>query len=107
MIPDLKIYSGRSVEKTYHVEEIDLEFGVVEDVIDALKIDSLQRGDAAEIVAAVIGAKNQVRPLLMDIFDGLTADEVRHTRLKNLTEVVAGIVNYFYAELGTVANEKN
>ena len=31
MIPDLKIYNGRKVEKTYHVEEIDLLFGVVDD----------------------------------------------------------------------------
>ena len=51
MIPDLKIYKGREVEKTYHVEEIDLLFGVVEDIIDALNLDSLQgntqgKGDA-------------------------------------------------------------
>ena len=32
MIPDLKIYNGREVKKTYHTEEVNLEFGVLENL---------------------------------------------------------------------------
>ena len=63
MIPDLKIYHGRKIEKTYHAEEIDLQFGVVEDIIDALDLDSLQGNDAGAIIAAIVKAKNQIRRL--------------------------------------------
>lgn len=108
MIPDLKIYKGKEVEKTYHIEEVDLLFGVVEDVIDALNLDGLQSGDTNEIIAAVIKAKNQIRPMLMDIFDGLTAEEVRRVRLNNLAEVIVGIANYYFSEVFRInGDEKN
>lgn len=108
MIPDLKIYHGRKIEKTYHAEEIDLQFGVVEDIIDALDLDSLQGNDAGAIIAAIVKAKNQIRPLLLDVFDGLTTEEARRTRMNNLVEVVSGIANYYLTEILHIrADEKN
>lgn len=99
MIPDLKIYNGKKVEKTYHVEEIDLLFGVVEDIIDALDLDNLQSGNTQEIISAIIKAKGTLKPLLMDVFDGVTADEIRRTRTQNITEVIVGIANYYFKDV--------
>lgn len=106
MIPDLKIYKGREVEKVYHVEEIDLMFGVVEDIIDALNLDSLQSGSTKEILSAIIKAKGTLKPLLMDVFDGLTADEIRRTRSQNVSEVIIGIANYYFNDVFKINDER-
>lgn len=106
MIPDLKIYKGREVEKVYHVEEIDLMFGVVEDIIDALNLDSLQSGSTKEIMSAIIKAKGTLKPLLMDVFDGLTADEIRRTRSQNVSEVIIGIANYYFNDVFKINDER-
>lgn len=106
MIPDLKIYKGREVEKVYHVEEIDLMFGVVEDIIDALNLDSLQSGSTKEILSAIIKAKGTLKPMLMDVFDGLTADEIRRTRSQNVSEVIIGIANYYFNDVFKINDER-
>jgi hypothetical protein len=41
----------------------------------------------------------------MDIFDGLTAEEVRHTRTQNLVEVFRGLYHYALGELGGISRK--
>ena len=53
----------------------------------------------------LIKCKDQIKPFLMDIFDGLTADEVRHTRTQNLIDVFRGLYNYAVGELGVVGSK--
>ena len=101
----LHIYEGRKVVKTYTAESIDLSFGVIEDVIDALDFESMKTGDNKEMAKMLIKCKDQLKPFLMDIFDGLTAEEVRHTRTQNLIDVFRGLYNYAVSELGVVGSK--
>ena len=101
----LHIYEGRKIVKTYTVESIDLSFGVIEDVIDALNFESMKTGDNKEMAKMLIKCKDQIKPFLMDIFDGLTAEEVRHTRTQNLIDVFRGLYNYAVSELGMVGSK--
>ena len=101
----LHIYEGRKIVKTYTAESIDLSFGVIEDVIDALDFESMKTGDNKEMAKMLIKCKDQIKPFLMDIFDGLTAEEVRHTRTQNLIDVFRGLYNYAVSELGMVGSK--
>lgn len=101
----LHIYEGRKIVKTYIAESVDLSFGVIEDVIDALDFESMKTGDNKEMAKMLIKCKDQLKPFLMDIFDGLTAEEVRHTRTQNLIDVFRGLYNYAVSELGMVGSK--
>ena len=101
----LHIYEGRKIAKTYTAESVDLSFGVIEDVIDALDFESMKTGDNKEMAKMLIKCKDQIKPFLMDIFDGLTAEEVRHTRTQNLIDVFRGLYNYAVSELGMVGSK--
>lgn len=104
----LKIYEGRKVVKEYKAETIDFSFGIVEDVLDALDFEHMD--NQTEIAGMIIKASKQLRPLLKDIFDGVTDEEIRNTRMQNLIEVFKGLYMYAMQELGKTAaagNEKN
>ena len=101
----LHIYEGRKIVKTYTTESVDLSFGVIEDVIDALDFESMKTGDNKEMAKMLIKCKDQIKPFLMDIFDGLTAEEVRHARTQNLIDVFRGLYNYAVGELGVVGSK--
>lgn len=101
----LHIYEGRKITKTYTTESVDLSFGVIEDVLDALDFESMKTGDNKEMAKMILKCKDQIKPFLMDIFDGLTADEVRYTRTQNLIDVFRGLYNYAVGELGAVGSK--
>lgn len=104
----LNIYDGRKVTKIYTCETIDITFGVLEDVLHALNLESLKTGDKKELTAMVMNCFDQVRPFLMDLFDGVTADEIRHTRMSNLVEIFRNLYVYATNELNIATkNKKN
>ena len=104
----LKIYDGRKVVKEYNAETIDFSFGVVEDILDVLDFEHME--SKTDIAAMIIKCSKQLRPFLKDIFDGLTDEEVRNTRIQNLVEVFRALYNHAVGELGetaAVTNSKN
>lgn len=101
----LKIYEGKKVIKTYAAETVDFSFGVVEDILDALNFESMKSGDKMELGAMIIKCSKQLKPFLMDIFDGVTAEEIRNTRMQNLIEIFRGLYQYATAELGAAAGD--
>ena len=104
----LNIYDGRKVAKTYTCETVDITFGVLEDVLHALNLESLKTGDKKELTAMVMNCFDQIKPFLMDLFDGVTADEIRHTRMSNLVEIFRNLYVYAVNELNIATkNEKN
>ena len=105
----LKIYNGNNVEKTYTAETIDFSFGVVEDILDALDVESLKSGNKAELGTVIIKCSKQLKPFLKDLFPGVTDEEIRRTKIQNLIEVFKALFNYAAAELGaaTAGTEKN
>ena len=93
----LNIYNGKTIEKTYVAEEIDIMFGTVEDLLDVIDFDNLS--DEKEVVKVVIKTLNNLKPFLKQIFDGLTDEEIKRTKVKELVPLFVDIVTYTMEEL--------
>lgn len=107
----LNIYEKKKVVKTYTAETYDLMFGTVEDLLDVIDIDNIQAGDRTELLKAIakVLARSMdiVKPLLKDIFEGLTDEELRNTTLKNIIDVLAEVIAYSINHLTKGNNGKN
>lgn len=107
----LNIYEKKKVIKTYEVDAYDLMFGTVEDVANAIDIDSLKTGSDVEIIKMVgklvMSSMDTVKNLLKDIFDGLTDEELKGTKVSEIATVLVDVVKFTIAQLNLGANEKN
>lgn len=105
----LNIYDRKKVVKTYTTDSYDLMFGTVEDVANAIKLDEIQNGSETEILKAIIAmamtSKEVVKDLLKDIFEGITDDEIRHTRVRDQAAVLYEVVVFTFKGLSD--KEKN
>lgn len=99
----LNIYEKKQVVKTYEADTYDLMFGTVEDIADALNLDSIKTGSDAEIlqmvVKVVLQSKDTVKDLLKDIFPGLTDEEIRRTSIREQAMVLLEVVTFTFKEL--------
>lgn len=106
----LNIYEKKSIVKTYEANAYELMFGTVEDLIDAAKLDKIESGTDAEIVMAatnlVTNSMDTVRELLKDIFDGLTDDEIRHTRVSEIVNVIVDVIMYAIGQISIFGGGK-
>lgn len=106
----LNIYEKRQIVKTYEADTYDLMFGTLEDVAQALKLDSMQTGADKEIMQLgmnlLMQGTDAVKDLLKDIFDGITDDEIKHTKLKDVAKVLVEVVKYTIKQL-EISSEKN
>lgn len=94
----LNIYEKKEVIKTYETDAYDLMFGTLEDVADALKLDELKTGSDVEIIrmgmSLVLTSIGTVKNLMKDIFDGLTDEELRKVRVRDMAEVLLEVARY-------------
>lgn len=102
----LHVYDGRKIVKTYTCSVFDVYLATVEDVAHALKFDSMKSGSIQEITLAIVGCVDVVRPLLCDMFDGLTPEEARHTRTGNIAEVFQGLFTWFFGSAKAALAER-
>ena len=107
----LNIYEKRKIIKTYTAETYDLMFGTVEDLLNIIDIDNVQAGDKTELIKAIVKvfahSMDIVKPLLKDIFEGLTDEELRKTYIKEIVDVLADIVTYSINQITKDGNGKN
>jgi hypothetical protein len=107
----LSIYKKGQVEKTYTAETYDLMFGTVEDVADAVDLDSLKTGSDVEIIKMignlVLNSMDTVKNLLKDIFDGVTDEELKRTKVKEIASVLLEVVKFTIAQISLGNNGKN
>lgn len=107
----LNIYEKKKIAKTYEADSYDLLFGTVEDVANAVDLDSLQTGSDVEIIQAVgklvMNSMDTVKELLKDIFDGLTDEEIRKTKVEEIAVVLIDVVKYTFAKMSKLNSKKN
>ena len=108
----LNIYDKKEIVKTYETDEYDLMFGVVEDVAEAVKLDDLKTGSNAEIIKLVgnlvLNSMDTVKELLKDIFDGITDEELKHAKVKDIANVLVEVVLFTIKQLNIGSkNAKN
>lgn len=95
----LPIYDGSNIVKTYTAETINFSFGVVEDILNALNVEEMKTGDNKEIAVMILKCSKQLKPFLMDLFEGVTAEEIRHTKIQDLIIVFRGLYQYATGEI--------
>ena len=107
----LNIYEKKQIVKTYEVDKYDLMFGVVEDVADALDLDSLKTGSNAEIIKLVgnmvFKSMDTIKELMKDIFDGLTDEELKNVKVSEIVDVIVDVVQFTILQLKLGAKGKN
>ena len=96
----LNIYSAedkKKVEKVYTAETYDLMFGTVEDIINIVDVDKLN--DQIAVAGMVMKCWGQLKPFIKDVFIGVTDDELKRVKVKELiptfAEIFKSIVNSF------------
>ena len=107
----LKIYEKKKVIKTYTTDEYDLMYGTLEDVFDTLNLDDLKSSDDVElfkfVVKAVVKNKEMINHLLKDVFDGLTDDELRNTKVKDIASILVDLIKFTIQQIGLGSSSKN
>lgn len=96
----------REIEKTYIADTYDVMFGTVEDLLNMLDLDAFTSGNTQSLIAAVVklveGSREHLKPLLKDIFPGVTDDELRHIKAKDLLVIVSAITGFSLDEIKTL-----
>jgi len=88
----LNIYkkdNKNEIDKTYRSESYDLMLGTVEEFMQIIDVDKLT--DNTEVAKMVIKCYGKLKPLLKDVFDGVTDEELDQVKIKELIPVVLSI----------------
>lgn len=108
----LNIYNkDRSIAKTYVKEDYDVMYGVVDDLLEVLDMEVLINGKSTDDLIGAVSRllrarKDIVHPLLMDIFDGLTVEEIRCAKVVEIVEVIIGLTGFSFEQLKMLAFRK-
>lgn len=107
----LNIYEKRKIIKTYRTETYDIMFGTVEDLINIIDLDKMKSGSDSEVIKlvgeVVMNGLGVIKPLLKDMFDGLTDEELRNTRVSEIATVLVEVVKFAITQMGSGSNGKN
>ena len=99
----LTIYENKKPVKVYTAETYDLMFGTVEDIAEAMNLDNLRTGSDVEIIGLAVDLIKRnmatVKDLLKDIFEGLTDEEIKHVRVRDIARVLLDVVKYTISQL--------
>lgn len=110
---ELNIYKNGEVEKTYNSTEFDLDTGTCEDLLSLIDIDKFANKNinneelAVEIMKVVTKALPTFKPMLKQIFVGLTDEELRRTKIKEVGKVVVASVIFTLKEMLQFDTGKN
>lgn len=99
----LNIYEKKKVVKTYTADSYDLMLGTLEDVANAVKLDNMKTGSKAEILSMAMNlvkdSYSTVIDLMKDVFDGISDEELRKTKVIEIVNVLADIVTVTVRQL--------
>lgn len=85
--------SQTDVAKTVTAETYDLMFGTIEDILGLL--DAV--GDTTDnqaIISAVVENWDKLCVLLLDVFPGLTRDDIKHIKVRDVIPVMVQLFTY-------------
>jgi len=75
----------KEIEKTYTAEGYDLPFGIINNVLETLDFEKM---DEMSLGLAIIKNLKEIKPLMLDIFEGLTEDELDRVSTKKLIPII-------------------
>jgi hypothetical protein len=100
----LNVYDPETklVAKQYRAETVDIMFGTVEDIIDIVDVDKLD--DNMELAKILIISMKKLKPLLKEVFTGVTDEELKNTSIKELIPLFKDIISFMMSELNGLGN---
>lgn len=93
----LNVYKNqKEIEKTYIVDEYDIMYGTVQDILEVLENGLTDLNNNDQILKLITANRSKIDDLLLDIFgaEGLTQEELRRTKLKELVPVFIDLFAY-------------
>lgn len=102
----LNIYKAdnkNEIEKTFTAEGYDLMLGTLQDIMAIIDIDKIKDGNETELAKMAVRGFNQVAPILRDVFPGVTSEELRRTKTKELVPLFVALAK---EAIGTIAPVK-
>lgn len=93
----LNVYKNQcEVEKTYEVDAYDIMYGTVQDVLEVLDSGMDNLNDNTQVLKVIADNRGKLEDLLLDIFggEGLTKDELRRIKLKELVPLFLDLFKY-------------
>lgn len=100
----LHIYDGGKAAKTYKANEFDLMWGTMEDLVNCVDLDKID--DTMEVGKMILKVLPQIKPLLKQIFPGVTDSEIRCTKVKELVPIFMKVLQYSFSEIGSLSDGK-
>lgn len=88
------------IEKTYESDTFEIMFGTLEDFMQVIKFDQVK--SKQQVAANALRAFGSLRPLLKDVFHGVTDDELNRTKVPELIPLFADIFEAAVNELSLV-----
>ena len=104
----LNIYDEKTkmIAKQYTAETADIMFGTIEDLIDVIDVDKLN--DNMEWAKVIVLAMKKLKPLLKEVFTGVTDEELKNTKVKELVPLFINIIKFMMSEIkGMGGGSKN
>lgn len=99
----LNVYGNTGeIAKTYNASEYDLMWGTIEDLVDCIDVDKID--DNVAVGKMILHVLPQLKPLLKQIFPGLTDSEIRHTKVKELVPIFLGVFRYAIKEISSLGD---
>lgn len=93
----LNVYKNqKEIEKTYEVDEYDIMYGTIQDILEVLDDGLENMKDNDQLLKLITANRKKLEDLLLDIFgaEGLTEEELRRTKLKELVPVFIDLFAY-------------
>lgn len=95
----LNIYKNqKEIDKTFVASGYDLMLGTCEDIMSIIDIDRLDDNKAVALMVA--RGYGQLKPLLKDIFEGLTDEDLRGIKVKELIPLMVDVCKNIVDTLG-------
>lgn len=106
----LNIYEKKEIIKTYTEDSYNILFGTVEDLINIIDFDKIKKGTDEELIKVIAPAIPKllylIKPLLKDIFSGLTDEELKKCRVAEIAKVIVNLIISTMQQVGG-GDEKN
>lgn len=93
----LNVYKNqKEIEKTYEVDNYDIMYGTIQDILAVLDDGLENLNDNEQALKLITANRTKLEDLLLDIFgaEGLTMEELRRTKLKELVPVFIDLFRY-------------
>lgn len=104
----LNIYKDGQVEKAYETDTGRILYGTIEDLAEVIDPDRIgEKADGKlELGKSIIKALPLIRPMLKEVFPGITDEEIRRTDLKELIHVVTELIKYETDQLLSIGDSE-